>query len=133
MLGRTVPYEILKGITEYPDSLDRSLADLELLDLVRRDPQAEQEYVFKHALIQEVVYGSLLKKDRQAMHQRIGLVMEQVFQDRLPEIYETLSLHFKHTELSQKALHYLIESGRKSLQKYAVQESHRYSRRLSRS
>ncbi|MGC2433981.1 MAG: AAA family ATPase, partial [Desulfobaccales bacterium] len=126
VLGRTVPYEILKGITEYPDSLDRSLADLELLDLVRRDPQAEQEYVFKHALIQEVVYGSLLKKDRQAMHQRIGLMMEQVFQDRLPEIYETLSLHFKHTELSQKALHYLIESGRKSLQKYAVQESHRY-------
>ena len=60
------------------------------------------------------------------MHQRIGLVMEQVFQDRLPEIYETLSLHFKHTELSQKAVHYLIESGRKSLQKYAVQESHHY-------
>ncbi|MGA9821363.1 MAG: hypothetical protein WBQ36_07195, partial [Desulfobaccales bacterium] len=126
VLGRTVPYEILKGITEYPDSLDRSLADLELLDLIRRDPQAEQEYVFKHALIQEVVYGSLLKKDRQAMHQRIGLMMEQVFQDRLPEIYETLSLHFKHTELSQKAVHYLIESGRKSLQKYAVQESHLY-------
>jgi class 3 adenylate cyclase/tetratricopeptide (TPR) repeat protein len=126
VLGRTVPYEILKGITEYPDSLDGSLSELELLDLIRRDPQAEQEYIFKHALIQEVVYGSLLKRDRQAMHQRIGLVMEQMFQDRLPEIYETLSLHFKHTELSQKALHYLIESGRKSLQKYAVQESHKY-------
>jgi class 3 adenylate cyclase/tetratricopeptide (TPR) repeat protein len=126
VLGRTVPYEILKRITEYPDSVDRFLAELELLDLIRKDPHSEQEYIFKHALIQEVVYGSLLKRDRQAMHQRIGLVMEQVFQDRLSEIYETLSFHFKHSELSQKAVHYLIESGRKNLGKYAVQESHHY-------
>jgi class 3 adenylate cyclase/tetratricopeptide (TPR) repeat protein len=126
VIGRTVPYEILKKITEYPAILDRSLADLERLDLIRRPAQSEQEYYFKHALIQEVVYSSLLKRDRQAMHQRIGLVMEQVFQDRLSEIYETLSIHFKHSELTQKALHYLIESGRKSLGKYAVQESHHY-------
>ena len=102
VIGRTVPYEILKRITEYPESLDRFLAELELLDLIRRSPQSEQEYFFKHALIQEVVYSSLLKKDRQAMHQRIGLVMERVFQDRLSEIFETLSFHFKQSELSQK-------------------------------
>jgi class 3 adenylate cyclase/tetratricopeptide (TPR) repeat protein len=126
VIGRTVPYEILKRITEYPEALDRSLAELERLDLIRRPTQSEQDYYFKHALIQEVVYGSLLKKDRQSMHQRIGLLMEQVSQDRLPEIYETLSFHFKHSELSQKALDYLIESGRKNLGKYAVQESHHY-------
>jgi class 3 adenylate cyclase/tetratricopeptide (TPR) repeat protein len=126
VMGRTVPYDILKRITQYPDSLDRLLTDLELLDLIRRTGQSEPEYIFKHTFIQEVAYNSLLKKDRQAMHQRIGLVMEQVFQDRLPEIFETLAFHFQHSELSQKAVGYLRESGRKSLRKYAVQESHHH-------
>jgi tetratricopeptide (TPR) repeat protein len=85
-------------------------------------------------LIQEVVYSGLLKKDRQAIHEQIGLTMEQVFADRLPEFYETLAFHFRHSDLSQRALslkavHYLRESGRKSLQKYAVQESHEYYQR----
>ena len=88
--------------------------------------ESGKEYIFKHALIQEVVYSSLLKKDRQAMHERIGLVMEHFFQDRLPEIYETLAFHFKHGKLDQKAMKYFTESGRKSLSKYAVEESHHH-------
>ena len=71
-----------------------------------------------------MVYSSLLKKDRQALHERIALVMEHFFQDRLPEIYETLAYHFKHSKLDHKAMKYFTESGRKSLSKYAVQESH---------
>ena len=79
VIGRTVPYEILKRITRHADTLDRLLERLEDLGLLRRSSQSEQEYEFKHTLIQEVVYSGLLKKDRQAMHQRIGLVMEQVY------------------------------------------------------
>ena len=129
VIGRTVPYEILRKITRHADTLDKLLEELEGLDLFRRSSQSEQEYMFKHVLIQEVVYRGLLKKDRQAMHQRIGLVMEQVFDDRLPEFYETLAFHFRHSELSQKAVDYLRKSGGKSLKKYAVQESHQYYHR----
>jgi tetratricopeptide (TPR) repeat protein len=64
-----------------------------------------------------------------AMHQQIGLVMEQVFADRLPEFYETLAFHFRHSALYQKAFDYLRKSGQKSLNKYAVQESHEYYQR----
>lgn len=134
VFGRTVPYEALKNITRHPDTLDQHLERLQALDLLRRTSQSEQKYVFKHALIQDVVYNSLLKKDRQSMHQRIALRMEQVMGDRLPEFYEALAFHFRHCDLSQKdlspkAVHYLRESGRKSLQKYAVQESHKYYQR----
>ena len=134
VIGRTVPYEALKNITRHADTLDQLLERLEALDLLRRTSQSEQKYVFKHALIQDVVYNSLLKKDRQTMHRRIGLGIEQVMGDRLPEFYETLAFHFRHCDLSQKdlsqkAVHYLRESGRKSLQKYAVQESHKYYQR----
>jgi tetratricopeptide (TPR) repeat protein len=55
--------------------------------------------------------------------------MEQVFSDRLPEFYETLAFHFRHSELSEKAVDYLRRSGGKSLKKYAVQESHLYYQR----
>jgi class 3 adenylate cyclase/tetratricopeptide (TPR) repeat protein len=131
VIGRTFPYEILKRISGHVDNLDSHLEQLEDLALFRKSSQSEQEYEFKHALIQEVVYSGLLKKDRQAMHEQIGLAMEQVFADRQPEFYETLAFHFRHSDLSQrdlsqKAVHYLRESGRKSLQKYAVQESHEY-------
>ena len=126
VIGRTIPYEILKRVTESPDSLDRLLTELEPLDLIRRTDQSGKEYIFKHALIQEVVYSGLLKKDRQAMHERIGLVMEEIFQDRLPEIFETLAFHFKHTKLIHRTMIYLIESGRKSLRQYAVEESHHH-------
>ncbi len=131
VIGRTFPYATLRRITRHADSLDRHLEHLQELNLVSKSSQPEQEYEFKHALIQEVVYSGLLKKDRQAMHRQIGLAMEQVFSDRLPEFYETLAFHYRHSDLSQKdlsqkAVHYLRQSGRKSLQKYAVQESHEY-------
>jgi class 3 adenylate cyclase/tetratricopeptide (TPR) repeat protein len=129
VIGRTVPYEILKKITRNADTLDQFLERLEDLDLLRRSSQSEHEYVFKHILIQEVVYNGLLKKDRQTMHRRIGLMIEQVYCDRLPEFYETLAFHFRHSDLSDKAVEYLRESGRKSLKKYAVQESHQYYQR----
>jgi len=129
VIGRTVPYEILERITQNPENLDQLLERLQDLDLLRESSQPERKYVFKHILIQDVVYNSLLKKDRQNMHRRIGLVIEQVVGDRLPEFYETLAFHFRHSDLSQKAVYYLRESGRKSLQKYAVQESHQYYQR----
>jgi tetratricopeptide (TPR) repeat protein len=80
-------------------------------------------------LIQEVVYSGLLEENRRAIHQQIGLAMEQIFSDRLPEFYEILAFHFEQSTLYQKAFNYLRKSGKKSLNKYAVQESHQYYQR----
>jgi tetratricopeptide (TPR) repeat protein len=84
------------------------------------------EYIFKHALAQEVVYNGLLKKERQAIHEKIGTVMEQLFQDRLPEFYETLAFHFQQGQSILKAVDYLIKAGEKSLNRYSLEEAHRY-------
>ncbi len=126
VIGRAFLYEILKRITELKEDIDRCLRGLEQLDLIRtRSLQPDLEYIFKHALTQEVVYNGLLKKERQAIHEQIGLVMEQLFKDRLPEIYETLAFHFTQGQ-SIKAVDYLMKSGEKSLSKYAVEEAHQY-------
>ncbi|MFB0533297.1 MAG: AAA family ATPase [Desulfatiglandales bacterium] len=85
VIGRAFLYEILKRVTQLKQDIDRCLRGLEQLDLIRtRSLQPDLEYVFKHALTQEVVYNGLLKKERQEIHERIALVMEQSFHDRLP-------------------------------------------------
>ena len=52
--------------------------------------------------------------------------MEQLFNDRLPEYYETLAYHFQRGQSRPKAVDYLIQSGEKSLKRYAVEEAHQY-------
>ena len=127
VIGRAFFYEILKRITALKHDIDGFLRGLEQLDIIRtRSLQPDLEYMFKHNLTQEVVYNSLLKKERQAAHERIALVMEQLFPDRLPEFCETLAFHFKQGGSPLKAIDYLIKSGEKSLKRYAVEESHQY-------
>ncbi len=127
VIGRSFLHEILRKVTELENNLDQYLNALEQLDLIRiRSPRPDLEYIFKHALTQEVAYNGLLKKERQALHERIALVIEQLFYDRLPDFYETLAFHFKQGQSVSKAVDYLVKSGEKSLSRYAVEESHQY-------
>jgi len=127
VIGRAFFYEILKRVTDVRNDIDRSLNGLERLDLIRtKSLKPDLEYIFKHALTQEVVYSGLLKKERQGIHERIGLVMETMFRDRLPEFYEALAFHFSQGRATDKAITYLTRSGEKSLRKYAVEEAHRF-------
>jgi class 3 adenylate cyclase/tetratricopeptide (TPR) repeat protein len=127
VIGRAFFYEILKRITQLKDRIDQSLSGLERLDLIRtRSLQPELEYIFKHALTQEVIYNGVLKKERRNIHERIGFVIENLFHERLAEFYETLAFHFKHGQSVLKAVDYLMKSGEKSLKRYAVDESHEY-------
>jgi class 3 adenylate cyclase/tetratricopeptide (TPR) repeat protein len=127
VIGRAFLYEILKRITDLKDVVDRSLSGLERLDFIRtRTLQPDLEYIFKHALTQEVIYNGLLKKERQNIHERIGLVMEQLFHDKLPEFYETLAYHYRQGQSILKAVDFLTKAGEKSFRKYALDESHSY-------
>ena len=127
VIGRDFLYEILKKITELEERIDAELSHLERLDLIRtRAFQPDIEYMFKHALTQEIVYNGLLKKKRRKIHEHIAQVMESVFQDRLSEFYETLAFHFARGRSVAKAVDYLVKSGEKSLARYAVEEAHQY-------
>ncbi len=127
VIGRAFLYDILKRITELELDIDGFLRGLEQLDLIRtRSLQPDLEYVFKHALTQEVVYKGLLKKERKIIHERIALVIEHLFHERISEFYETLAFHFKRGQSIHKAVDYLVKSGEKSLGMYAVEESHQY-------
>ena len=130
VIGKTFLYQIIEKVTEVIEHLEQCLTRLERHDLVRfRAFQPDREYIFKHALIQEVVYNGLLKKERQRLHQRIASVVEQSFPDRLSEFFEILAYHFVESRSLFKAVEYLMKSGAKSLGRYALQESHQYYQR----
>ncbi len=129
VIGRAFYYEVLNRVTALNTRVNKCLLGLESLDLIRtRSREPDLEYIFKHALTQEVVYNGLLKEERREIHERIGTVMELLFQNRLSEFYETLAHHFARGKSVSKAVDYLLKSGRKCLDRYAVEEAHQYFR-----
>ncbi|MBW2633989.1 MAG: AAA family ATPase, partial [Deltaproteobacteria bacterium] len=127
VIGRSFYYEILKRTTALKNDIDKNLSGLERVDLIKtKSIQPDLEYIFKHVLTQEVVYTGLLKKERRKIHERIAIVIEQLFQDRLAEFYETLAFHFARGLSLNKAVSYLMKSAKKSLARYSVKDSHQY-------
>ncbi|MBI4518713.1 MAG: AAA family ATPase [Deltaproteobacteria bacterium] len=128
VIGREFLYSVVAQVTgeadDEADGLQPSLAQLEAADLIRaRSGAADVEYIFKHALTQEVAYDGLLKSERQALHQRAAFAMERIFADRMPEFVETLAYHFLHAGVVDKAVHYLRESGKKCVARYAIEDA----------
>ncbi len=127
VIGRVFLHEILKRISVHGDAVDASLYKLERAGLISpRALHPEMEFIFKHALIQEVSYGSLLRRERQRVHERVGLTIEHLYQDRLSEFDETLAIHFQKSTATIKATDYLIRSGAKALRRCALDESDQY-------
>jgi class 3 adenylate cyclase/tetratricopeptide (TPR) repeat protein len=127
VIGRAFLYDILKRISVHADEVDAGLYKLERAGLIKpRALHPEMEFMFKHALIQEVSYGSLLRRERQRVHERIGRTIELLYQDRLSEFDETLAIHFQKSIATDKATDYLIRSGTKALRRCALDESDQY-------
>jgi len=127
VIGRSFLYDILKKVTELKEKCDMCLSALERMELIKaRSLQPEMEYIFNHALTQEVVYNGLLMKEREEIHGRIAGVIEELFSDRLPEFYETLAFHYCRSPSKVKAAEYLVKAGKKCLARYSVEEAHQY-------
>ncbi len=124
VIGRAFPHKLIKQITKSKSSPDKHLKILKNLDLIRvQSTESELEFIFKHALIQEVVYRGLLNKERQKIHKRIGHVMEYFYHYRLQEFYEIIAFHFEQGQSVYKAVEYLIKARKKNFSKCSVDVS----------
>ena len=116
-LGREFTYELLQAIWPLDEeTLQRGLrrlVDAELIYQRGLPPQAR--YVFKHALIQEAAYQSLLKSTRQRYHQQIAQVLETRFPDTVKTQPELLAHHYTEAGLSAKAVGYSQRAGHRAL------------------
>jgi len=113
VLGRTFSYEVLQAVTSLDEaSLQQALArliDAELLYQRGVPPQAT--YLFKHALIQDAAYQSLLKSTRQQVHQRIAQVLETCFPTFVETQPELLAHHYTQASLTEQAIPYWQRAG----------------------
>lgn len=93
---------------------------------------AKDQWRFRHALQRDAIYGSLLKDSRLSMHQTIGTALEAMNPTRRDDICETLAYHFDAANLPRRAAPYLLQSARKALQVYDLDEVDRLSLLLRR-
>ena len=84
-------------------------------------PQAT--YLFKHALIQDAAYQSLLRSTRQQHHQRIAQVLEAEFPETVTAQPELLAQHYTEAGLTEQAIPYWVAAGRRALQRHANREA----------
>ena len=116
VIGRIFAFRILQAITKTREELKSHLFNLQGLEFIyEKSLFPELEYIFKHALTQEVAYNSLLSKKKQKIHEKIGRAIEQLYPDRLEEFYEVLAHHYVFGENVAKAYHYLKASGLKAM------------------
>jgi class 3 adenylate cyclase/tetratricopeptide (TPR) repeat protein len=124
VIGRDFAFRILQTITGMREELKTYLLNLQGLEFIyEKSLFPELEYIFKHALTQEVAYNSLLHKRRKEIHGKIGKAIEQIYAERLEEFYEMLAYHFDQGEVWEKAFLYLFKSGDKARQAYASHEA----------
>lgn len=92
-----------------------------LIRLVQYEP--ELEYLFRHALVQDAAYGTLLTSDRKRLHQAVGEAVETLYADRLDELAAMLARHFQQAGDQDHALDYYTRAGEGALASYANQEA----------
>ncbi len=114
-------------------TLQSNLTALESSGLIRlAQVQPELEYLFKHALVQDAAYESILKVDRKKLHQLIGETLEQLYTDRLTEIAPLLADHFDKSGDHVRALKYFLIAGDAASAVYANTEAaQHYARALA--
>jgi class 3 adenylate cyclase/tetratricopeptide (TPR) repeat protein len=117
VIGTHVNVGLLKAITDVSEEqLREGLAHLQAADFLYESRGVpEVEYTFKHALTHEVTYNSLLHDRQRALDARILDAMEVLYSDRLDEQTERLAHHAFRGEVWDKAVKYLLRSGRRAL------------------
>lgn len=124
VIGRTFQYRVLLKIAEDAAGLEADLGQLERDELIlelRREP--ELEYIFKHALTQEVAYESLLRPLRRDLHAQVGTALEELVADRVGEFQAILGGHFLRGEEWERAYTYLTQAGRAATRLHAHPEA----------
>jgi class 3 adenylate cyclase/tetratricopeptide (TPR) repeat protein len=127
VIGRNFFYRILAEVAQTVEDMDSRLEYLEEIQLIRERKRMEElEYLFKHALAQEVAYDSILVQRRKELHKSVADSIEKVFNERLHEFYGMLAYHYSQAEDLDKAEEYLIKAGEEALKSSASAEALHY-------
>jgi class 3 adenylate cyclase/tetratricopeptide (TPR) repeat protein len=124
-LGRSFSHELISAVAQMPqpqinDALNQ-LASAELIFCRGTPPGAE--YTFKHALVQDAAYSTLLKSRRQQIHTRIATTLEEKFPETAVARPEAIAHHYAAAGLATQAVPYWLKAAQAALQRSALTEA----------
>jgi class 3 adenylate cyclase/tetratricopeptide (TPR) repeat protein len=124
-LGRHFSHELISAVAAVPrQELDDALAQLVNAGLIfRRGTPPDAEYAFKHALVQDTAYGTLLRGRRRQIHARIVATLEDQYADIVAAQPALLAQHCMEAGLVEKAVVYWLKAGRQSSARSATTEA----------
>jgi tetratricopeptide (TPR) repeat protein len=124
VIGRRFSVRELEMITADHGALMEHLLQLQRADLVRESTRIqEHEYIFRHVLVQETTYQTLLKEQRKELHKKAGEALEILFPDRVGENGALIGRHFELAGLPEKAIDYYLQTGRRAAKLASNQEA----------
>lgn len=125
VIGRSFSLELLTAVSSLDETaLQRELRRLVQAELVfRRGFGSRTSYLFKHALIRDAAYDSLLTRERQQLHLRVAQALETPGTDREPARPEILAYHYTEGSLPEKAVAHWLEAARQALGRSAHLEA----------
>jgi class 3 adenylate cyclase/tetratricopeptide (TPR) repeat protein len=112
VIGRSFGDRLLHALLPDTIDIDRTLADLYTAGFIReRRRVPELEHVFKHALVHDAAYESILLQQRRELHRLVATTIERVYTDRLDDFFSVLAFQFANAEDWERARAYLIKAG----------------------
>jgi predicted ATPase len=124
-LGRSFSHELISAVASIPKPLlDDALEQLVRAELIfRRGTPPEAEYTFKHALVQDAAYSTLLRGRRQQLHGRIAATLESRFPEITAAQPQLMAQHFAEAGLPEEAISYWLKAGQQALARSAMTEA----------
>ncbi|UPK31098.1 AAA family ATPase [Bradyrhizobium sp. 195] len=124
-IGRDFSYCLIRAVvTREETRLQQSLSELEQAGLIfRQGDLPDAVYTFKHALVRDAAYQSLLKRRRRQLHAQIAHVIEQEFQIAAVNDPEILAHHFTEAGLLEQATDYWLKAGKRALSRSSNAEA----------
>lgn len=124
-LGRSFSHELISAVAGIPQQqIDEALTQLTSHELIfRRGTPPDAEYTFKHALVQDAAYSTLLKARRQQIHSKIATTLEENFLDIVTAQPALLAHHCTEAGLVEKAVGYWLKAGQLSLTRSTMTEA----------
>jgi len=125
VVGREFPMSLIRVVLLKSDEeLSRALNELQLGEFIYEQPAVgDTEYIFKHALTQEVSYNSVLLERRKQLHERIGAALEKLYASSIDDHLDELAHHYSKSGNPAKALEYHERVGLQAVQRSAYTDA----------
>ena len=124
VIGRGAQLGVLRRVVRVETELEDDLRVLRAGEFVYEQPTTNDvEYVFKHALTQEVAYNSLLMEQRKRLHERAGAAIESLYGMQLDDYLSELARHYRYSGNTGKALEYLQRAGAQAMARSSYEEA----------